>query len=731
MKHEILLFALCFSLLEMNAQSRIHLDEKVISADKSEDKRSEVANSIEIIQEKDIINSQISTTADLLEKKGNVFIQRSQLGGGSPIIRGFEGSRISIIIDGVRMNHAIYRTDHIQNVISIDNNMLEKVEILEGPQSTIYGSDALGGAMVFNTRKPKFSTEPDEKLHLRVGAALQYASAAQNRKMNLFLNLGGRKIASTTNFTISEFDHLRTGQNRAAREGDWGLNKRYVTWKNNQDTILANDKPWVIQNAAFRQYDLMQKISFKLSNATLIHANFQLSNTSDIPRTDLMNRVDSNGVFEYAEWRYGPQKRIMGSIQAIISSHTFLSDKLTITGAFQKLYEERLTRKFGNSKLVDQFENVSVASLNIDAKKRFDSQNSLLYGLEFIYNEVYSKATRVDKITGKLDSNATTLYPENGSYTRSLAAYIKHDYRFNDMWVFSSGMRFGLNSLNAGYQALANSIPFTELSMDNFSLVGHVSINFHPCNRYRFYGLLSSGFRAPNIADIGKFSSDAINQKLIIPNASLSPEKIYNFELGFYYSPTGQWEFDINPYFMYVQDLMQISHGQYLGADSILADGVAQKVYLMSNKNAGINTGIQFKANYKISKVVNAYANYTYTFGQNITQGLRLDHIPPMYGVIGVNAEFTKWMINTNIRFNGAKSLEFYGPAGSSDNIDYALPTGTPGWWTLNASAKYQWTKAFQMNFGIDNLFDLHYRPFSSGISAPGINFIVGMRGEF
>ena len=210
-----------------------------------------------------------------MEKKGNVFIQRSQLGGGSPVIRGFEASRVLIVVDGVRMNNAIYRSGHLQNVISIDNNMLERVEVVEGPGSLIYGSDALGGVMSFFTRKPKFSTEPEEKLYMRVGAALQYASASQNRKMNFFINLGGKKFASYTNFTLSEFDNLRTGQNRAAREGDWGLNKTYVEWKNNKDTIIENDKPWVLKNTAFRQYDLLQKFSLKISDASILHANFK------------------------------------------------------------------------------------------------------------------------------------------------------------------------------------------------------------------------------------------------------------------------------------------------------------------------------------------------------------------------------------------------------------------------------------------------------------------------
>ena len=84
-------------------------------------------------------------------------IQKSQLGGGSPIIRGFEANRVLLVVDGVRMNNAIYRSGHLQNALTVDANALEIVEVVFGPSSTIYGSDALGGVVHFYTKKPEFS----------------------------------------------------------------------------------------------------------------------------------------------------------------------------------------------------------------------------------------------------------------------------------------------------------------------------------------------------------------------------------------------------------------------------------------------------------------------------------------------------------------------------------------------------------------------------------------------
>ena len=99
------------------------------------------------------------TSADLLYYGGEIRIQKSQGAGGSPVIRGFEANRVLLVIDGVRMNNAIYRSGHLQNAITIDPYALERTEIIFGPSSVGYGSDALGGVVHFYTKKPKINNE--------------------------------------------------------------------------------------------------------------------------------------------------------------------------------------------------------------------------------------------------------------------------------------------------------------------------------------------------------------------------------------------------------------------------------------------------------------------------------------------------------------------------------------------------------------------------------------------
>jgi hemoglobin/transferrin/lactoferrin receptor protein len=135
------------------------MEEVVVSAARFKEKKSDVPRQIDVLKGKDIEFVNQSTSADLMQSTGNILVQKSQLGGGSPIIRGFEANKVLIVVDGVRMNNAIFRGGHLQNIITMDNSMLEKTEILYGPGSVVYGSDALGGVMHFYTKNPMLGWE--------------------------------------------------------------------------------------------------------------------------------------------------------------------------------------------------------------------------------------------------------------------------------------------------------------------------------------------------------------------------------------------------------------------------------------------------------------------------------------------------------------------------------------------------------------------------------------------
>src|SRR5687767_2075364 len=93
----------------------VRLNEIIISANKVPENKNNIAQQIMVLSGNKIKFLNQQTAATLLEQTGNIFVQKSQLGGGSPVIRGFEANKILLVVDGVKMNNAIFRSGHLQN----------------------------------------------------------------------------------------------------------------------------------------------------------------------------------------------------------------------------------------------------------------------------------------------------------------------------------------------------------------------------------------------------------------------------------------------------------------------------------------------------------------------------------------------------------------------------------------------------------------------------------------
>ena len=168
--------------LEME-RTNLNIDEIVVSAARWQQPSSDVPLKVITISPQEVSVENPQTTADLLSISGKVFIQKSQQGGGSPMIRGFATNRLLYSVDGVRMNTAIFRGGNLQNVISLDPFTMESAEVLFGPGSVIYGSDAIGGVMSFQTLTPQLSYTGSTLIS---GKAVARYSSANNEKTGHF-----------------------------------------------------------------------------------------------------------------------------------------------------------------------------------------------------------------------------------------------------------------------------------------------------------------------------------------------------------------------------------------------------------------------------------------------------------------------------------------------------------------------------------------------------------------
>ncbi|MFB0997190.1 MAG: TonB-dependent receptor plug domain-containing protein, partial [Flavobacteriales bacterium] len=345
---------------------------------------------IEKISSAEMKQSMPQTTADMLQKNSNILVQKSQSGGGSPIIRGFEANKILLVIDGVRLNNAIYRGGHLQNSITVDNNIFESTDVFYGPGSVIYGSDALGGVIHFHTKNPELSL--DSNAVSRTNFMTRAGSANGEKTNHLHFSYGRKKWGSLTSFTFSSFDDIKMGKNRNHGYENFGKINNYVTTLNGIDSMVSNPNQNSHPKTSYNQLDLLQKFTYKINDDYILGLNLQYSQSSAINRFDKLNEY-RNGALKYAEWYYGPQKRLLSALKFESKKEMKFADYFTLMAAFQKIDEDRISRRYQDTQLFSENENVYVYSLNADFLKKLSDKEVLYYGAELSHNIVRSSAT--------------------------------------------------------------------------------------------------------------------------------------------------------------------------------------------------------------------------------------------------------------------------------------------------------------------------------------------------
>jgi hemoglobin/transferrin/lactoferrin receptor protein len=236
--------------------TKTYLDEVVVSVNRWEQNQREISTRVAKITPSLIQLQNPQTSADLLGLSNQVFIQKSQLGGGSPMIRGFATNRILLVVDGVRMNNAIFRSGNLQNVISLDASSIQNTEVVFGPGSVVYGSDAIGGVMNFTTLTPVTSTAGTT---FSANAFARYASANEEKTGHVDFSIGLKKWAFVTSITKSDFGDLKMGSNGP---DDYTRPDYQVRDENGNDIAVVNPNPNVQLFSGYNQLNVMQKVRF-------------------------------------------------------------------------------------------------------------------------------------------------------------------------------------------------------------------------------------------------------------------------------------------------------------------------------------------------------------------------------------------------------------------------------------------------------------------------------------
>lgn len=739
----------------------LQLDEVEVIGRRDERKRDLSSQVISLdVRQPNFVASQ--TTADILEQSGEVFVQKSQMGGGSPVVRGFEANRVLLVVDGVRMNNAIYRAGHLQNSISVDKASLSGMEVIFGPGALTYGSDALGGVVHFRTENPLLKVGDSSAL-VKTFFNTRLSTANDGKLVHAHINYGQKHWAVLSSFSYNDYGDLMSGKKRI-KGYDPILRKQFVRTISGKDSVFTNESPYLQIASGFSQYNITQKWKFRWSDRWDLLANIQYSSTSDVPRYDQLTVVSDNQL-KFSEWYYGPQNRLLTALQFRWHHPNKWFDKALVLGARQFIEEDRYSRKLYSRQREVSLVDVEVWSMTFDFEKTLAPSHSILYGMDWADNLVTSSAYSEDIESLEQVVDIPSRYPDGSSGLNTWGVYL--NYRLHNKaknGTLNAGVRYAYSKLDARFSGkgpIEWPAHYQEgILSNNSAVIGSVGWRHWMKSGFEYRIVGATSFRTPNIDDFTKIRKK--NGFVTVPNPDLIPEKSMNGEFGVTWKGKAI-EVGSTIFYTYLRDgITRQNFKLPNGDDYFVSHGDTLRVQANVNANKANIHGISVYLNWQRGRF-RIQSNLSYTKGsrdyvQTSTTGEEVfvtptpqDHIPPLYGRSNIQYNLGQLDFMFSLRYNGRKSVSDYAVlsytqendewiadrSGTSDNIEDGWIDedgnylGTPAWITTNFYITWAVLEKWKLHLACENIGDIHYRNFSSGISAPGRNFSLSIRGDF
>jgi hemoglobin/transferrin/lactoferrin receptor protein len=613
--------------------------------------------------------------------------------------------------------------------------MLERVEVLYGPTSTLYGSDALGGVVHLRTRQPRLSNSG--KLESSTSNLTRLSTINQERTIHLSEELREKKWSWLQAITYSNFGDIKMGSRYPKKYPDFGRRTQYIQIGNNADKIITNDDDRVQRYSGYKQWDILQKFLFKPNEHNQHILNLQHSNSTNIPRYD---RLQDQKVFpgigntlRWAEWYYGPQTRWLSSYEWSNTKNK-IADELRLIASYQDVKESRQQREYlAYTRFDSRREHIKIVAINFDIKEKWNN-HELILGVDGQFNFLRSVADRTNLLTGVV-TPLDTRYPNGKNQMHLIGVYAQHLLKINNgKWVLNEGLRLQKTQLHSTIvdNRLFN-FPFVRIDQKTSSVTGNLGLVYNANDKTRLSTNFSSGFRAPNIDDAARiFESSTALRRLVVPNPFLKPEYTHNGDLQLHYK-SQTLKIELTGFYTLFRKAVVMAPFRLNGQDSILYNGILAQVIANQNARSAFIRGFSYKSVLGLTNELSWESAVSFTYGRFQTADgseKPLDHIPPVYGRSAFLYNKGHWQGEFFLLFNGWKRKQDYNLDGE-DNVQYATPDGTPAWYILNLRTSYQLEKNLQLQVGLENILDRNYRHFASGFSAPGRNLFVAIRANF
>ena len=675
-------------------QERIFPSEEVsVTATRTERNLFEVSKPLNLVNSRQIENREAKTSAEALREEAGLFVQKTNHGGGSAIIRGLSSNQILLLVDGIRLNNSTYRLGNHQYLTTVDNQMVDRIEVVRGPSSLMYGSDALGGTINILTRNPDFVSGG---LQFQSRLFNRYATADEEKTSRAEFQLQNHRIAFIGGLSYKNYGDLKRGSSNSRIELE-------------QSTDGVFQRP-----SGYKAYDMDGKILLALTPDQYLSAVFQQTRQYDVPRYD---KYENDGYFL---WNYEPQQRQLTYLryENHLRKHYLNSVRTTVSYHLQE--EGRQMQKSSDGEITNEADRVRTLGLTIDLNSVLGN-HLLTYGSEFYFDKVSSNRYFLDPQTNSSEEDIQGRYPDGARYN-SYGLFLQDEVQLRPSTLLSLGLRYS-------YFTTDFAVPegsFFSSSDGNFSqnfksltsslgLVHQIIPGLYlNCN-------VGQAFRAPNLSDISKLGESKGNI-YEIPNPDLGPEKMLSIDAGFKIN-TPRIFATFSVYYSRITDLLASAETTYNGSSTIEINGIQYQ--LKSKKNIGnaYIRGTEAEFRYRLSSHLETGANLAYTYGQNTTLAEPVGGIPPLFGLVNVKWQKPEYGMEFFVRFAGKQDRL------SADDLDDPRipPGGTPSWNTLNLRGNIRIQKYIRLRGAVENILDQNYREHGSGINGPGRNFILSL----
>ncbi len=641
---------------QQSTDSIVQMEQVTVTATRKPQSLASLPYAAVVMQHSELERQVSRTVPEALQGVPGVFIQKTNHAGGSPFVRGLTGNQSLILVDGIRLNNAIFRYGPNQYMTLVDPLIVDRIEVVKGTGSVQYGSDAMTGIINIHTQNLQFRDKPvwNEKLQSRLtGNGMETTWRPE-------LSYQGKKIAFVVGANTKRFGDLKGGDTTGFQRPSGYSEKAF-------DAKLKVDagRGWTITvaNHWLAQDNVPVYHKYKLENFAV--------NTSDPIRRG----------FSYLQ----VQKQFN---QGVVKQIDFFT-------ARQFIAEERYSRKNGSFATRFERDAISTLSAGADVYTKFTAFWDANTGLEIYTDQV--RSYRNDFIVSMLpQSNKRGLYPDRSNY-QNMAVYSMHHFHLNRLNA-EAGIRFNK------YRAKLSDLTLGNVSIEPGALVFQGGLSYRLAGKLYVYANISEGFRAPNIDDLGTLG--IVDFRYEIPAYDLKPERSLNLETGLKYSLKKT---------MFAASVFRTNLSGLISRIKTPAAIAGYDVYTKVNLDKAFIRGWEIQVSVEPMKGLLFAASATSLFGESTTQSQPLRRIPPFNSRI--SAGYTRGKFSIGLIYDNASPQRRLEAGDKSDN---RIPAGgTPGFNLLNAYAGFE-KGFITSRLYFSNIFNTDYRTHGSGINGMG-----------